>query len=350
MRIWAPAITVLMRDNQIIVVGAGVSGLTCAVRLLEAGYAVRVVAAQLSTDPPRERAPGDPPGVCSPRAGAVWYPYHIEPAEKVAGWGRASRERYAELADVPGSGVSIVPLTLYWGADPGPAEWAQLDGCDLRMLPADELPPGYAVGVRLRVPFIDTSVFLPFLEAGVRAMGGALERRPPLRSLAELGDEAAVIINCTGLGARELCGDAGMIPERGQVLYVRAPAVERWSVALPSGGHPTYVFPRTNECVLGGTNEPGAWDERTDGAALAAIQESCRALEPSLADGYTVLGAAAGLRPVRAGGVRLQAEALGDGCTVIHNYGHGGAGFTVAWGCADEVAERVMERLPAAVA
>jgi D-amino-acid oxidase len=336
-----------MMNDPIIVVGAGVAGLTCAVRLLEAGYAVRVVATQLSTDPPRERTPGDPPGPCSPRAGAVWYPYHVEPAAKVTRWGRASRLRYAELVEVAGSGVSMVPLTLYWGDDPGDAEWSLLDGCDLQMLSADALPSGYAAGVRLRVPFIDTSVFLPFLEARVRALGGTLERRPPLRSLAELRDEAAVLVNCTGLGAKELCGDPDMVPERGQVLYVRAPAVKRWSVALPRGGHPIYVFPRTNECVLGGTNEPGAWDERTDDAALAAIQESCRALEPALAAGYEVLGSAAGLRPMRTSGVRLEPEPLGGGRTVIHNYGHGGAGFTVAWGCAEEVAELVKTRMPA---
>jgi D-amino-acid oxidase len=337
-------------SNRVIVVGAGVSGLACAVRLLEAGYAVRVVAAELSTDPPRDRTPDDPPGVCSSRAGAVWYPYHVEPAEKVAGCGRISRERYAQLADVPGSGVRMVPLTLYWGDDPGPAEWALLDGCELRMLAADELPAGYAVAVRLRVPFIDTSVFLPFLEARVRALGGTVERHPPLRSLAELRGEAAVVVNCTGLGARALCGDADMVPERGQVLYVRAPAVERWSVALPRGGHPVYVFPRTHECVLGGTNEPGAWDERTDDAALAAIQDACCALEPSLAGGYEVLGSAAGLRPMRTSGVRLEAERVDDGCTIVHNYGHGGAGFTVAWGCADEVAQLVNARMPAETA
>jgi D-amino-acid oxidase len=326
-----------MMNNPVIVVGAGVSGLTCAVRLLEAGYAVRVLAAELSTEPTRQRTPGDPPGPCSPRAGAVWYPYHIEPAAKVTRWGKLSRLRYAELADVPGSGVRMVPLTLYWGDDPGETEWALLDGCDLQMLPADEVPEGYALAVRLRVPFIDTSVFLPFLEARVRALGGTLERRPPLRSLAELRDEAAVVVNCTGLGAAALCDDPDMLPERGQVLYVRAPSVERWSVALPRGGHPIYVFPRTNECVLGGTNEPNEWEERTNDAALGAIQDACRALEPSLADGYEVLGAATGLRPMRTSGVRLEAEPLGDGCIVIHNYGHGGAGFTVAWGCAEEV-------------
>jgi D-amino-acid oxidase len=44
-----------------------------------------------------------------------------------------------------------------------------------------------------------------------------------------------------------------------------------------------------------------------------------------------------GVRPVRPKGVRLELEDV-DGRAVIHNYGHGGSGFTVSWGCAEEVA------------
>jgi len=53
-----------------------------------------------------------------------------------------------------------------------------------------------------------------------------------------------------------------------------------------------------------------------------------------------------GLRPGRPA-VRLEAERPGvggggaGGRPVVHNYGHGGSGFTVCWGCADEVAETV---------
>jgi D-amino-acid oxidase len=35
--------------------------------------------------------------------------------------------------------------------------------------------------------------------------------------------------------------------------------------------------------------------------------------------------------------VRLCAHRLRDGRSVIHNYGHGGSGFTLSWGCAQEV-------------
>jgi D-amino-acid oxidase len=50
-----------------------------------------------------------------------------------------------------------------------------------------------------------------------------------------------------------------------------------------------------------------------------------------------VLNERVGLRPFRRSGVRLARDRLRDGRIVIHNYGHGGAGFTLSWGCAREV-------------
>jgi D-amino-acid oxidase len=50
-----------------------------------------------------------------------------------------------------------------------------------------------------------------------------------------------------------------------------------------------------------------------------------------------VIAQRVGLRPYRRAGIRLESARLGDGRPVIHNYGHGGAGFTLSWGCAEEV-------------
>jgi D-amino-acid oxidase len=69
-----------------------------------------------------------------------------------------------------------------------------------------------------------------------------------------------------------------------------------------------------------------------------AIVDRCVALVPELA-GAPVLGQRVGLRPSRHGGPRLEAELAPDGWRLVHNYGHGGAGVTLSWGCADEVAE-----------
>lgn len=45
-----------------------------------------------------------------------------------------------------------------------------------------------------------------------------------------------------------------------------------------------------------------------------------------------------GLRPARDPGVRVEREVTARGGVLVHNYGHGGAGVTVAWGCAEEAA------------
>ncbi|MFM7282729.1 MAG: FAD-dependent oxidoreductase [Planctomycetia bacterium] len=69
---------------------------------------------------------------------------------------------------------------------------------------------------------------------------------------------------------------------------------------------------------------------------LRSIIERCARLEPGLRDA-TVLGTSVGLRPARSA-VRLEPESSPAG-RIVHNYGHGGAGVTLSWGCAQEVAQ-----------
>lgn len=327
-----------MKD-EVVVVGAGVSGLTCAVRLLEAGYRVRVVAAEMCTDAQRVRRAGEPPSMCSRFAAAVWYPYEIQPAAKVKRWANESLRRYRILAEHEENGVSIIRFNLLLCKKLNPVDWDLLEECEREIIPVHELPPGYKLGLRLRVPLIDTDVFLPFLQGHVQQLGGTIEHRA-LDSKDEMPDLGSVVVNCTGLGARALCGDKKLYPLRGQVLRVQTSMVKRWSLALPRDGRPIYVIPRKNDCVLGGTEERGEWGEQPNEKTLRKIEKTCRWLEPSLDEGYTVDSRLAGLRPGRKTGVRLEVEPVDD-CTVIHNYGHGGAGFTVAWGCAEEVKELV---------
>ena len=95
-----------------------------------------------------------------------------------------------------------------------------------------------------------------------------------------------------------------------------------------------YVIPRAGDCVFGGTNELSS-DREPDPATTAAIVAECsRVLE---IEPPTVLGERVGLRPFRRAGVCLRADRLRDGRRVIHNYGHGGSGFTLSWGCAEAV-------------
>jgi D-amino-acid oxidase len=106
-----------------------------------------------------------------------------------------------------------------------------------------------------------------------------------------------------------------------------------------SGVTPTYVVPRSADIVVGGTDEEGSWELRPDPATAADIMARATALVPSLATAR-VLGHRVGLRPGR-GSVRLERQERRRASPVIHCYGHGGAGVTLSWGCAEEVAALV---------
>ena len=95
-----------------------------------------------------------------------------------------------------------------------------------------------------------------------------------------------------------------------------------------------YAIPRTNDCVFGGTNELSDNLAADSGTTSRIVAECCRVLN---IDEPRVLAERVGLRPFRRSGVRLERDHLRDSRAVIHNYGHGGAGFTLSWGCAREV-------------
>jgi D-amino-acid oxidase len=289
-----------------IVVGAGVVGLTTAVCLREAGIAADVVA--------REQ----PQDTTSAVAAALWYPYRALPAARVTVWSAATFQELARLAEVPGAGVRMRAGTERLARDAPDPWWG-------------DVVPGLArtpEGLRFVAPVVDMSVHLPWLVDRLRALGGTLQRRD-VAALDEL--EADAVVNCAGLGARELAGDASLTAVRGQVVRVTAPAVEEWLLDQSDPEQLVYVVPRERDVVLGGTAQEGAEDRSADPATTAAIRARCAALVPALRDA-PVVGVAVGLRPVRPT-VRLEAEGR-----VVHCYGHGGAGVTLAWGCGVEVA------------
>ncbi|GAA4683129.1 FAD-dependent oxidoreductase [Phytohabitans rumicis] len=292
---------------DVVVLGSGVIGLTTAIRLGRAGVRVGLVAADGPLD------------TVSAVAAAVWYPTHTDPDPRVLTW---AHRTYDELARHAAEGVPGVVMRR------------------TRMLTRDTEVPWWASAVtdfhigdgewKFTAPTVEMRPYLQWLA----------QQAPPLTrrrvaSLAEAAGLAPVVVNATGLGARDLCADDAVHPARGRVVLVANPGLDtsvRYE-ANPAGM--TYVHPRSRDVVLGGTFEAGEWDTTADPAASRAIVARCTALVPELA-GAPVLAEVAGLRPVRSGGPRLEAEAV-DGARVIHNYGHGGAGVTLSWGCAEDV-------------
>lgn len=299
---------------DVVVVGAGIIGLTTAIRLQQAGAEVEVWSAD------------DPAHIVSGVAAAVWYPTRIAAGADVLRW---AGDTYAEFRRQIGDGA---PGTLmrrtrnlhrerlaelpWWTAAAG--------GVDLR----DSFAP-YAQEVVFDAPLAEMDAYLRWLGGRVAVV------RKRVTGLDDV--TSPVIVNATGIAARELCRDDAVEPARGHVVIVENPGLD---VSIRDVGGDTYIHPRTRDVVLGGTFGIGEWDTGPDPAEARAIVERCVALEPKLADAR-VLQTRIGLRPVRRGGPRVELETRPDGRRIVHNYGHGGAGMTLSWGCADEVVRLV---------
>src|SRR3954463_16047120 len=121
-------------------------------------------------------------------------------------------------------------------------------------------------------------------------------------------------------------------PHRGQVVLVEK--LELPGAVVCDDPPLMYVIPRTNDCVFGGTNEISE-NLAPDQAVTRTIISRCSA-ELKIGSAQ-ILATRVGLRPYRKSGVRLEAGRMADGRVLIHNYGHGGAGFTLSWGCAQTV-------------
>jgi D-amino-acid oxidase len=303
--------------SRVIVLGAGVTGLSCAVRLLEAGHDVSVVARDLPLE------------TTSAVAAALWYPYRAYPFERVTAWAAATYAELARLAGDDRTGVVVRTGTEVFRGGATSPWWASAVP---RLAPATELPAGYATGWTFEAPVAEMPVYLRWLVARIEELGGTVTRM----ALSGLPDRADVVVNAAGLGARLFSDDASVLPVRGQVVYVEQVGLERWW--LDSAG-PTYVVPRSNDIVVGGTDEEGSWDRSPDEARAKELLERARELVPELRRAR-VVGHRAGLRPARPS-VRLELVVGPSQQRVVHCYGHGGAGVTLSWGCADEVAELV---------
>ncbi len=312
-----------------LVIGAGVSGLTTGICLAEAGAAVLIEAAE----PPLETT--------SAVAGALWGTHLVGADSRVPGWADATHEVLLDLARDEATGVHVASgvLAVRTAADeppdaPNSTVVTELTPCD----PAG-LPAGYAAGWRMTAPMVCMPDYLGYLVNRFLAAGGTLRTPRRFASLAGAAgaSPAKVIVNCAGADARHLVPDPGVVPARGQIVVVANPGLTEFFAG--SGDDPgdlTYLFPHRDIVVLGGTQEHGNGSREPDPATAAAILAACTAVAPELA-GAEILAHRAGLRPTRPQ-VRLEAQDIAGGRRLVHNYGHGGAGISLSWGCATETA------------
>jgi D-amino-acid oxidase len=303
-----------------------VVGLTSALRLAEAGHQVEVVAAGLLES------------TTSSIAAALWYPYRATPTAQVIGWLRSSYAAFDALAADPRTGVRLRPGHELF-REPADDPWWRSTVPELGRVAGDRLPTGYLDGYALTLPVVDMPVHLAWLLSRLRERGaGIVTRRLVDLAAALTGVEA--VVNCAGLGARELAQDETLSPIRGQIIEVEQFGLTEWLLDQNDPTRLTYLVPRSKTVILGGTSEEGDADLEARPATAEAILARCAALVPEIA-GARIIGHRVGLRPARPA-VRLETE-LVAGAPIVHCYGHGGAGVTLAYGCAEEVVRQVQQ-------
>lgn len=315
-------------STDVLIIGAGVCGLTAALALLDTGLPASAVRLIAETPPTLTTS-------CS--AGAIWGPYLPYYDQDTEEWSRHTLHRLQELAGEPGTGVRLVTGVEAARIGTEAPGWAR-EVKDFQPCTPDELPAGFVSGWRYTVPVVDMPAYLAYLQTWLER-AGVLVESGRFASIEEAATMASVVVNCAGLGARWMVPDHTVRPLRGQIVVVENPGIEQFFAEhTDEVFNPTYMLPQGEHIVLGGSIVEDEFDAVVDPKIADGILERCMEMEPVLR-GVTVIENRVGLRPARPR-VRVERDDTGA-APVVHNYGHGGSGVSLSWGCAREVARLV---------
>jgi D-amino-acid oxidase len=268
---------------------------------------------------------------------AFWYPFSVGPEAAVEVWSRDALNDFRRIEALDEAhGVSNQRVVELFPESVGAPGWREMLS-DLRRARPEELRSGRRDGWVFSAPVVDTSLYLPWLETRARNAGVHFEARR-IDDLHQALERSSVVINCSGLGARELAADPRVYPVRGELVRT-APleATNETSFGVWLDEHANalrYIVPRSSDTILGGTYEPEREDTKLDPSRIEEIVQGCAEMVPELRE-LERLEHRVGFRPGR-DEVRLELEHRDDG-RIVHNYGHGGAGVTLSWGCARAV-------------
>lgn len=353
---------------KVVVVGAGIIGLTTAIRLSEAGHQVVVAACEtprsiLNRDSTMLR---DSPQrlYVSSGSGGYWMPFHAD-GKNMEQW---CLETYDELERQAASGVPGVAMhegfiLCYSQVPPVLPFYAQRAQMQIVTHKDDaRVPAAYACGLRMKVPIAVMDEYLPYLED--RVNGSGVETRL-LKEELDVGSVGAfgrsvfgvasghlIVVNCTGMGAKQFSADDACYPGRGVIVRVRRPlGAPNYFITendedglLSRDGLLAYCLPRGEEYSLGGTIFGDDWRTSVEGSEADAVLRRCATLIPGI-DEWGRSGVWCGLRPMRKGGIRLEVERvlLDDDLTIVGNYGYGGSGLTTSWGVGNDIVRLVAQ-------
>ncbi|MEO7801100.1 MAG: FAD-dependent oxidoreductase, partial [Ginsengibacter sp.] len=226
---------------KITVIGAGISGLTSAFVLSHAGHQVNIIAKDLS------------PNTTSNKAAAFWFPYHIRNDARGIHWCQHTYDVYQKLSENSITGISMQQLlkVVRIGVEEDEMSWFSFMPEDsYRILDEHETPAGNAIAYDVKVPLIETQIFLPWLMSELRKMDVSIEQKE-IQSFDDITD-ADMLINCSALGSRQLCNDKAVIPIRGQVGLLEP---TDFPFIFLDNEMPLYIVPRQDAIIIGGTFE-----------------------------------------------------------------------------------------------
>ena len=338
-----------MARPRIVIVGAGVTGLSVGVCLLETlGGLVDVTILSEKFSPNIDS--NTAAAYCIPGGAAYTGSYNLAFEKASDRWSKDTFEwlmkiRHSSDGGV-GSGITQLPAyKCFRDAHDVPHYQDVLE--DFRVVPPDEaralrFPTEVKTVWSFKTFVINPMKYLPWLMKKFQDGGGHIVQCK-VHSLQELRDYD-IIINCSGLGARELAGNLSVYPVRGQLVAVKVPWIKEMLVHREYDlSAIVHIVPRDGEVILGGVGEPNVWSTDPNPATTDAIYKKCLKLCPDL-EGAEVLYSWTGLRPVRKT-VRVEVEDSDASPVIVHNYGHGGEGYSLSWGCAKEVIMLVQESL-----
>ncbi|KAE9377332.1 FAD dependent oxidoreductase [Stipitochalara longipes BDJ] len=318
--------------ESIIIVGAGITGLAAAY-VLSPKYSITIVARDL---------PGDlGTNWASPWAGAVFHPQN-KANKSQQEMQKSSFKFYWDLAQKDSSsGVKKYPMTEYFDDRIGDSDiWYSTLMPDYRVVPKSELPEGVSMGVKYTALAMNPLLLLPWLKTKLEERGVKLIRRE-IKSLDEAKKiiKAKIVVNASGVGARELASDDAVRPIRGQTMFVKTDFSQLF---MREGSEYTYIIPRAGSggVIMGGIKSDRL-DTDVDVELKSNILKRVNHMTKGVFEGLD-LGSVTdivGFRPGRISGLRVERE--GD---VVHAYGAEGAGYIYSFGVADTVRELIEGR------
>jgi len=325
--------------RKICVVGAGVIGLSCAIRLQDElkDIDITIISEEFSPN-----TTGD--------GSAGWIRPFLSgdtPEALMRRWCKETSDYLMQLAHGPNAGALGIYTTSGYEIFRKPQQipyWSDLV-YGFRTMSESEVTQlftgGYKYGFGYTTLHAECKKYLPWLMNRFTARGGHVITRK-VHTLSELYDSYDLIVNCTGIGAREVVNDNQVHSLKGQLIRVEAPWIKHF---LNVEEDDLYIIASAESVALGGTHEEDVYHKQINQTHRARIWEGCCRLMPSLREAK-VTNEWAGFRPGRSS-IRLEKELIDTGrgrtIPVVHSYGHGGSGVTLHWGCAGDVVQLVSQ-------